>query len=390
MAFGKPLFEHGFWDLMYRSLSNEGYQFMKDAGGYDANVANANAATQLPATEYKDTTEFLTLRDGYDQIPKTLVKDFDAAPGDAVPAGQRVHMNRRLVEIQPLRDAPDGFRYSLLFQPTVTVDGKTRDAPEDVVEVRARRIILAMPRRSLELINGPFFENESFKADLKSVLEQHAFKLFLAYDQPWWRGLGLVAGRSVTDLPVRQMFYFGTEGEQEGAVDKSSTNSLLMASYNDISTVPFWKGLEAGAPFVGRPPAGPGPASTQPATPFKATQDMVEIANRQVAEVHALPEIPIPYAAAYHDWSDDPYGGGWHEWKAGYRVNEVIDRMIHPVAGEDIFIVGSAYSYDQAWVEGALATSEAMLEKFFGIKPIGSPQVTVKDAGEERHEEAWQ
>jgi hypothetical protein len=25
-------------------------------------------------------------------------------------------------------------------------------------------------------------------------------------------------------------------------------NSLLMASYNDISTVPFWKGLEYGDP----------------------------------------------------------------------------------------------------------------------------------------------
>ena len=57
-AFGQPLWKYGFWDLMFRALSNEGYQFMKDAGGYDANVANANAVTQLPAT---DPTKFLTL-----------------------------------------------------------------------------------------------------------------------------------------------------------------------------------------------------------------------------------------------------------------------------------------------------------------------------------------
>ena len=43
---------------MFRVLSNEGYQFMKDSGGYDANVANANAVTQLPATEYSDRHEF--------------------------------------------------------------------------------------------------------------------------------------------------------------------------------------------------------------------------------------------------------------------------------------------------------------------------------------------
>ena len=78
-VFGKPLWQYGFWDLMYRVLSNEGYQFMRDAGGYDANVANANAVTQLPATEYSDTTQFLTLRDGYDQLPITLAKQFNAA-----------------------------------------------------------------------------------------------------------------------------------------------------------------------------------------------------------------------------------------------------------------------------------------------------------------------
>ena len=56
-VFGQPLWKYGFWDLMFRVLSNEGYQFMKDAGGYDANVANANAVTQLPATEYSDNTQ---------------------------------------------------------------------------------------------------------------------------------------------------------------------------------------------------------------------------------------------------------------------------------------------------------------------------------------------
>ena len=85
------------------------------------------------------------------------------------------------------------------------------------------------------------------------MLIQSAFKLFLAYESPWWRALGLVAGRSVTDLPVRQIYYFGTEGEQEGGLP--FLNSLLMASYNDISTVPFWKGLELGEPYQGYRPA---------------------------------------------------------------------------------------------------------------------------------------
>ncbi len=36
----------------------------------------------------------------------------------------------------------------------------------------------------------------------------------------------------------------------------------------------------------------------------------------------------------------------------------------------EIYIVGEAYSNDQAWVEGAYCTSESVLNDFFGIEPI--------------------
>jgi monoamine oxidase len=372
-VFNKPLWKYGFWDLMYRTLSNEGYQFMKDAGGYDANVANANAVTQLPATEYSDNTKFLTLRDGYDQLPITLAERFQKMAG-GVPKGERVQMNHRLAQI--LIGSGD-YRYTLIFEPTVTTDCKTKVKGSQTIKVRAKKLILAMPRRSLELIESPFFEDRWLKANIPSVLIQSAFKLFLAYERPWWRALGLVAGRSVTDLPVRQIYYFGTEAEQQGGLP--FMNSLLMASYNDISTVPFWKGLEIGEPFKGYKPSclEPGVTDIVPRTEFPATDEMVYVANKQVAQVHALPEIPQPYSAVYHSWNEDPYGGGWHEWKANYRLDEIMCRMRKPVEGEDIHIVGEAYSYGQGWVEGALDTAESTLEEFFGLKrPAWLPKGT--------------
>jgi hypothetical protein len=101
---------------------------------------------------------------------------------------------------------------------------------------------------------------------------------------------------------------------------------------------------------------------------FPATDQMVQVANRQVASVHALPEIPMPYSAVYHSWNEDPYGGGWHEWKANYRLDEIMCRMRKPVRDQDIYIVGEAYSYGQGWVEGALDTAESALEDFFGLE----------------------
>lgn len=364
--FGKPIWKYGFWDLMYRVLSNEGYQFMKDAGGYDANVANANAVTQLPATEYSDNTKFLTLRDGYDQLPLTLVKQFDETFPGRVPKGQRVHMNHRLAEIGI---GSGDYPYTLVFEKTVTRECKTVCAEDAApIKVKAKQVILAMPRRSLELIKSSLFDDPWLKANIPSVLIQSAFKLFLAYERPWWRTLGLAAGRSVTDLPVRQIYYFGTECEQEYGLPY--LNSLLMASYNDISTVPFWKGLELGEPFKGYRPSclEPGVKDVIPKTEFPATEEMVEVANSQVARVHALPEIPMPYSAVYHSWNEDPYGGGWHEWKANYRLDQVMCRMRKPVRDQDVYIVGEAYSYGQGWVEGALDTAESTLQDFFGLK----------------------
>jgi monoamine oxidase len=364
--FGKEIWKYGFWDLLYRVLSNEGYQFMKDAGGYDANVVNANAVTQLPATEYKDTTEFLTLKDGFDKLPIILVKEFRDKFDGILPASQRIHMNHRLAKIE--KNEGSNYPYTLYFQPTRTRQGKTsvvEDAP--VIKAEAKQIILAMPRRSLELIEGEFFEHKWLKENLPSVLIQPAFKIFLAYEKPWWRSLGLVAGRSVTDLPMRQVYYFGTESDQPNGYP--FLNSLLMASYNDISTVPFWKGLEKGDPFEGYSPQCLEKSYDHivPDHQFPITDEMVHIVQRQVAQVHDQHELPCPYSAIYHDWGEDPFGGGWHGWKANYRIDEIMCKMRHPVHDEKIYIVGEAYSYDQGWVEGALDTAESMLEEFFDL-----------------------
>ena len=182
--------------------------------------------------------------------------------------------------------------------------------------------------------------------------------------------MGLVAGRSVTDLPIRQTYYMGTECEQEGG--EPTMNSLLMASYNDIETIPFWKGLEKGKEFVGYQPN-----QTEckyedhkivPQHEYQITQEMVDTAQFQISVLHNQKGLPTPYSAVYQEWSANPYGGGWHEWKAGYRIDEIMCRMRNPVKEQDIYIVGEAYSYEQGWVEGALNTAESMLEEYFDLK----------------------
>src|SRR4029077_15969174 len=127
--------------------------------------------------------------------------------------------------------------YRLTFVMTLTdSDDRTTDVRPRVTRVvHADKIILAMPRRSLELIDWTPRRDPNIGPVIRSVLIQEAFKLFLAYRKPWWQALGLVAGRSITNMPVRQVYYFGVEGEEAqddlNADPAHANNAVLMASY---------------------------------------------------------------------------------------------------------------------------------------------------------------
>ena len=77
-----------------------------------------------------------------------------------------------------------------------------------------------MPRRAIELLDADsfIFADPSFHTLLPTPLFPYPRpRPSLATTQPWWRKLGLESGRSITDLPIRQTYYFATEGDQPGA-----------------------------------------------------------------------------------------------------------------------------------------------------------------------------
>ncbi len=363
---GEPLYCTGYWNLLAKALTSEGYRYVRDAGGYDTNVSNANAAAALQIDEFGGEVIYRTLKRGMQELPLAL-----ARACDRISRAQRgADTVRRNLRLDGFTRAGEGARpYRLRMVRTDTRLGKTRDlegAPP--LTVHADHVVLAMPRRALELLDRDtlLFADPWFRAHLKSVVSQAAFKFFLGFEQPWWRGLGLYAGRSICDLPIRQTYYFETEGEQPGG-DPANTNSLMMASYSDDVSVAFWKGFENGRAFTGatnRYVSGP---PVEPDLVRDVTQEMVEMCARLVAEAHGLRSIPRPYTAVFQDWSVDPFGGGWHAWKAGFRYWTVMARMRRPLPRERVYICGEAYSNKQGWIEGALQTAEHVLEREFGL-----------------------
>ncbi|PCO43133.1 hypothetical protein CQA20_29380, partial [Klebsiella pneumoniae] len=53
-----------------------------------------------------------------------------------------------------------------------------------------------------------------------SVIMEPAFKILMGFKYPWWKELGIDSGHSITDLPMRQCYYFGTDPE--------TNNSMLL------------------------------------------------------------------------------------------------------------------------------------------------------------------
>jgi monoamine oxidase len=365
---GKPLWQQGFWQVLLRVISGEGYQLALAAGGYDTTLSNWNAADAIPwyLSDFGVSAKYQGFQKGFQQVPLTVQQRFEHAK----PKGN-VYCN-----------AP--------------ATGFVWDAKNKLVEisfkhqasVRAKALILAMPRRALEIIkpNSPVLEAAS--GLIASVTPRPLFKLFTTYLSPWWIPAGVKSGRTTTDLPVRQTYYWPTD---KGAA-VTDGRAMLMASYDDGNNIGYWDGYRRKRGIGWReikqtiiePEYFVGAADRQAAADaenaelsrrwrdYRAPDDMVEEVSRQVQLIHGLSFSPKVQNAAFRDWGDDPFGGGWNSWNIGVQSNKVKEKIIQPDAGLPVYICGEAYSDAQGWVEGALQTADMVLAKF-GLKPLPPP-----------------
>jgi monoamine oxidase len=341
---------------LYRVISGEAYQFGLDAGGYDSTLVNWNAADAIPwfLTDFGITPQYKGFKYGYQQVPLTLADFF-------VKAGGEIRLKSKL----------NGFIVAAdIFH--LSIDDKT---------IEAGTLILAMPRRSLELLAPNCPALQTIKQLISSVTPRPLFKLFTTYSSPWWLASGyskadgtfvpVESGRSVTDLPVRQTYYW-PKNDGSPAV---KGESMLLASYDDGNNIGFWDGLrpqrgqtwrsnhshpEIEHPFVGESQKED---EDNDWNQYQAPVKMVTEIARQLQLMHGLSHTPIVKNAAFRDWGEDPFGGGWNSWNIGVKSWEVIDEITHPISALSLYICGEAYSDAQGWVEGALQTADIMLSK---------------------------
>lgn len=364
---GEPLYKQGFWNVLYCVISGEAYQFGMDAGGYDSTLANWNAADAIPwfLTDFGIVPEYKGFKNGFQQVPKTLAAFFEKEGGE-------IRLNSKL----------DSFE---------SVDGKFHLVVNGQPIV-ADSLILAMPRRSLDLLAPTYPDLQTIQQLTSSVTPRPLFKLFTTYSSPWWMAAGYTdpatgkfipveSGRSVTDLPVRQTYYW----PKNTGKPATSGESMLLASYDDGNNIGFWDGLRPqrtkawreglAHPKIENAFLGDAKENKEHLDwyEYKAPTKMVEEVARQLQQMHGLSHTPVVNNAAFRDWGEDPFGGGWNSWNIGVKSWEVKDRITHPIDHLQLYICGEAYSDAQGWVEGALQTADIMLKK---MEKAASPKKT--------------
>lgn len=329
---GRALWRWGFWNLLARVISNEAWLALRGMISSNAMLSNWNGFDAMVSLVVEQSGRWYRLVHGYQQLPLRLARELEKA-GVAV---RTSHVAKRVER----RDK----RLCL----HIDADGR----PE---QLDAGRLVLAMPKLALTgLVEASTCLRDSDLAiSLDSVESVPNCKIFLTFDQPWWRDVPEGPGRikqgtyavSHTDLPMRQCYYLG--------VDEGSGQALMLASYPDTDAVSFWRAL---TPHSGRG--------------SDLESDLIEVAlteiRRELSEMHGI-DVPRPTAGRFIDWTRWPYGGGWHNWLPGWKSREVAGSMAAPLRGWPLHICGETYSTAQGWVEGALRSSEDMLQRCFGL-----------------------
>jgi monoamine oxidase len=349
---GIPLYMQGFWNVLYRVISGEAYQFSMDSGGYDSIMVNWNAADAIPwfLGDFGMTPKYKGFTNGFQQVPITLGKLFTKMGGT-------INLKSKLKSF-----AWKNGNFEM------DINGKI---------VSAKKLILAMPRRSLDLLTPTCPQLQEIQPLIGSVTPRPLFKVFTTYENPWWLVAGVQSGRTVTDLPIRQTYYWPNKDGSPA----TSGKAMLLTSYDDGSNIGYWDGLRpqrkkawaegrkqnnlmeffAGTEEENTEASNSG--SNQKWGQYKAPRRMIMEMARQLKQIHDLDYTPVVLSASFRDWGEDPFGGGWNSWNIGVNSEDVKHKIINPIKNCPLYICGEAYSDGQGWVEGALQTADMMLYK---------------------------
>lgn len=408
--------ETGFWNVLQHYLRNEGFLLVHDAGGYESVYGNWNAAEAFKwYVDDFQKQDFLMPKRGFTTVIDKLYEILHNS-------GCGIRTSHRLRHIHYLPD--NEYPWELEFEVTSEVG---QVGPKST---RAKQIILALPQKAVEglKLHDPDHKLREPRYDelqdtdslnptsgvwqrlkkhyLSGVRRQKLFKIFLLYHHPWWsdgtihgknKVLDSDTGRVFTDLPIRQVYYFGPTWIKdhiptgETITDEFNKWGMIMASYSDAHYVNFWRPFAKvkSKRYLGSDDGDEACKKVWQLLdlkvrddleklaegPYVASERMVDKVLGQLDELHGFGQgfCPRPLIAIYMDWGQQKdLKAGWHTWEINKETWKIAKGIIRPFPDENFYICGEAFSHYQGWIEGALETADIVLKQGFGLDELSS------------------
>lgn len=261
------------------------------------------------------------VRGGYQQVPLGLAER-------ARKQGVEFRMKSEMVDLRF-----DGELTAVTFR---GADGRTSVR-------KARKVVVTLPMSAYDLLpdDCPLRGSNPLTAMCTAMLPVPATKIYVNFPNQWWKSMDIPSGRSITDLPIRQVFYLGDPS------GRGLTLSPYVAGGYDSG---FWSPL---LPASGHRGAGDSLAGAT--------------IHRQLRQMHGI-EIPKPSEILFRRFAGGAVGHGWNMWRPGFEPSRIVAGARQPIAGRDVYCVGQATSRIQGWVMSTLDTTESVLRSRFGLE----------------------
>ena len=368
VADGRYLYQLSMNEALDLVASPEGKAFFEDTSKfYSSFDKDATCIIEFVWMFEKGGGEVYTLVEGMESLARRLIQEFLKASQDH----QGQHVLRRNSQLTSIAKTSDNM-YKLSFMPTKFNRRLQKNVVLDFkqpMNVCARQVILAVPMFALKQIDWQPLKEGVVADALGSYLFPTASKVFMTFSKPWW----------LESYPNHYVNIGDKKSSYSQMYDWKQSNVtgdyILMPSYADGFKARYLHYLQSQGPNA------PGSARGS----HQVTNELRDALLDDLAAALDVPRenIPAPITSVAQFWSGYPFGSGWLGQKAGYNFDDVTRVLRRPSLDDNVFVVGSDYSWgdDKHWTEGALSTVDIVMEEYFKsyqseVEQTSSPPTT--------------
>ena len=318
-------------------ISTEDYRRFSNITGYTGFFyGNGNFASlsyeNISLNGFDETQYFV--EEGFELVPQTCIDPFNIISFNNLKNKNFVSNNLLLMDTELLSFSPTN---NNRVKMTVSNGGET-------FSFDSKKLYITTPVDKLQSIEG--FPDEYNNKFVNTLTKIPLFKIFLYYETNWWNDYGFSIGRSTTDMPIDQVWFY-------------NDNTLMVYAVREDAE--FWA----------------------PQLPYPEQFDLINVTSPYPSFLTYLMSF---IKKVFKDYTDVPFPDkiGWKYWdNGGFFWNGInfnsSDKSIYDIEMEMIYIYGNDgnvnyLSYDislnQGWGEGSIEIIDQFLKDKYNMPGI--------------------